>query len=217
MWYTTPVSESALAGLCVIRCQATLGNGEPAEITAHARQATNQPNTVAGLQGLADSVAAWWGDASVRALHNNSTLLTQVEVADLSPTIFSPVVSTVNLAGTRGTGDEVGVVDSLVVTKLTGFQGRAFRGRLFTFGALAADLNSSGGGWDGSFATEWTAAAEDFADAIATATPVEYRMVLWHKNGYDSVPGPAVGVDTVTNVLSFQGQTRLAVQRGRRG
>lgn len=213
MWYSGRVSESALAGLAVIKIRASLPSGAPAEITVHARQATNIAHTLVGLQGLADDVATLVSGAGWRALHGNSVQLTDVVVQDLSPTIFAPVTAPTNVVGTRGAGQPTASQNSLVVTKTTGLQGRAMRGRFYTYGALAADLNVDGGSWDQTFADDWEAAIVDLYDAIALASPVEYRAVIWHKEAFGD---PPAGADTVTNITGAQGRIGLAVQKGRR-
>lgn len=204
---------SALDGLCIIRMQGRVPSGNVVEMTCHAQQATGSPSTQAGLQGLADSVAAWWGDAAQLALYSNGCFLDQVAVQDLSATAWATSFALLGDAGTRGAGAPVSSQDSLVVTKDTGRSGVQFRGRFYTWGALAADLDAAGGVWDTAFATAWEGAIGDLITAISTASPVEYNPVIWHKNGYGD---PVGNVDTRTFITGATGRIGLAVQRSRR-
>lgn len=217
------MSESALSGLAVMRFQGRTASGFPCEITQHIRTGGAAANTAEGLAGVAEAGGDWWGSAGVKALHFNGVGLDQVSVQDLSPTSFATVVVPVGAAGTRGTGAPAAAQDSLVVTKNTGLAGAQFRGRMYTWGALAADLDAAGGLWDQAFADAWTAQVDLLYAAIIAAAPVEYAPVLWHQHGYGArpkadppVPIDPATIDTVTPVTGATGRVQLAVQRSRR-
>lgn len=207
------MSESQLAGLVVVRFQGRVASGFPCEMTVHARTADAAANTAARLAGAAAAGAGWWDDAATRALFGNGSALDRVVVQDLSPAGLSSAISTVGLAGTRGSGAPVATQDSLVITKNTGLAGQAFRGRMYTWGALATDLDAAGGLWDQTFADAWTTAAAAMDTALSLAAPEEYEPVIWHRAaGAGGVPA----ADSVTTISTYTGRTGLAVVRSRR-
>lgn len=201
--------ESALDGLCVVRFIYTQSSNQMV-VTHHVRTGAASANTDAGLDGLAAAVAGWFDTVSAQALFNSQVELTQTEVADLSPTALETRITPSGEAGDRGT--PLSSVTAAVVTKRTGFQGRAFRGRCYFPGGTESDLSGNGLQWDGSYVASLANYLDDFATAISTASPVEYAPVLWHRTGYGD---PVTGVDTVTPVTSYLGRTRMATQRRR--
>jgi hypothetical protein len=207
------VSESALAGLVVFRFQGRVASGFPAEMTCHARTAGSVPNTGAIMAGGAAAGAGWWDDAATRALFGNGSALDRVVVQDLSPAGLSSAVVSIGLAGTRGTGAPVATQDSLVITKNTGLAGPGFRGRMYSWGALAVDLDAAGGLWDQTFADAWTTAAAAMDTALALAAPTGYSPCIWHRT---AGTGGSPAADSVTDITSYTGRTELAVIRSRR-
>lgn len=207
------MTESALPGLVVVRFQGRVPSGFPVEMTCHARSAGAIANTAATLLGCATAAAGWWDDAPTLALFGNGSSLDQVTVQDLSPAGLSSAIVTTGNAGTRGAGAPAAAQDSLVVTKNTGRAGPGYRGRMYTWGALAADLDAAGGLWDSAFASAWTDAAADMDTALALASPTGYSPCIWHRtagSGGDPV------ADTVTDITSYTGRIGLAVMRSRR-
>lgn len=203
--------RSALTNLVIMRFQGRVPAGPEAEFTLHATGGA--ANSAAGMLALSAVGAAWMSKAATRALFSNGTALDQCVVQDLGPAMLASQVTAVGLAGTRGAGAPVSSVDSLVVTKLTAQGGRAFRGRYYTFGALATDLDAAGGEYDATFAADWQTAIEDLQDDIPLTVPIAFTPVIYHRA---AAIGGTPAADTVTAITGALGRTELAVIRKRR-
>lgn len=205
------MARSALTNLVIMRFQGRTPAGIEAEMTLHATGAA--ANSAANMLALSAVGAAWMAKAGTRALFSNGVPLDQCVVQDLGPARLASQQTPVAVAGTRGAGAPVAAVDSLVVTKLTAQAGVAFRGRFYTWGALATDLDAAGGLWDSAFATAWGVAIADLLDDIPLTAPTAYTPVIWHRvAGEGGVPA----ADTTTAVTGALGRTELAVVRSRR-
>ena len=203
--------RSALSNLVLIRFQGRNPAGHDAEFTVHATGSA--ANSAAGMLALSAVGAAWMSKAATRALFSNGCSLDRCLVQDMGPAFLASQITTVGLAGTRGAGAPVAAVDSLVVTKRTAQAGRPFRGRYYTWGALATDLDAAGGEWDATFAADWETAIEDMQDDIPLTVPVAFTPVLWHRT---AAQGGTPAADTTTTITGATGQTELAVVRARR-
>jgi len=197
---------SALAGLCVVRI-----SGGPVSnkyvTTLHCRTGAAAANTEAGLQGLADAVGGVVG-SDYLPLISNQVPFYDVEVQDLSPTLFSTKFGTV--AGTRVNAFAAPAMASLVATLNTGLQGRDNRGRMYWWGLPIGTLKDDGTGWDSSTVADIDAWMVTLFTAITTATPVEYAPVLYHRAATENH-----SADTVTTITSATARSNLAAQRRR--
>lgn len=207
------MSESALDGLVVIRVEGFHATN-PAQITIHARTGAASANTSAGMQGLADAVAAWGVSATgLKALMSQTqAYLQQVTVQDLSPTGLDSEIAIMDVQGGVTGVAAVTPGVSQVVTLRTGLQGRAFRGRSYIYGRTINDLNAAGNAWTPTAASEATTVFGLLLDAVAMATPVEYAVGIWHRAAGE---GGNPAADTFTPVTNVLGRTPLASQRRR--
>lgn len=203
--------RSALAGLVVVKVQHSAG-GIPWEWTCHARTADASVNTSAKMNDLADKARIAWHNATAAALLNDANTFVGVTVQDLSPALLPDEFQSQGETGTRGTA-LVPQSSCCVVTKRTALVGRAFRGRAYISGAVAADLDATGTEWDSGYATACENAVDDVLDAFATASPIGYTPVIYHRHaGQGGVPA----ADTVTTITAVLGRTELAQQKSRR-
>lgn len=202
---------SALNGLAVARMKFTTG-GVIWMSTLHCRQATGVAHTTSGFAGLADAIDNYMDAAGLASLLNNSTQYTGMELQDLSPTLFPTIFRTSARTGTRGTS-LTPTESALTITWGTGFLGRAFRGRSYMSGAVSGDLDNGGQDWAAAFASQWGTWMAGLLSAIASASPVNYTAVIYHRAaGKFGIPA----ADTVTNILTATGRTELASQKRRR-
>lgn len=98
--------------------------------------------TIAKLEDLAAACITWW-DVHMQPLMNTSTRLDRVRIRDITTESGLQVDSTAGLplTGSRaGTAAPPQVV--LSIKKSTGFTGKTFRGRVYQFGMVTADLGT---------------------------------------------------------------------------
>lgn len=202
--------RSALHGLVVVKVRHSAG-GIPWEWTCHARTNDATVNTSGKMLDLSDVAAAAW-NAGAAALLNNAQTFTGVTVTDLSLTLLPDETTAASTAGTRGTA-LVPQSSCCVVTKRTAQVGRAFRGRAYISGAVAADLDSTGTEWDSAYATACEDLVDDVLDSFATASPTAYNPVIYHRNAGE---GGSPSADSITIITSVLGRTELAQQKSRR-
>lgn len=202
--------RSSIAGLVVVKVQYIAG-GIPWEYTIHARTNDNSANTNAKMAGVSEAVALAV-DNTAAALVNNANALVGVTTTDLSPALLPDAVYVDSVSGTRGTA-LVPQSSCVVVTKRTASVGRAFRGRCYISGGVAADLDATGTEWDSGYASAAKDQVQDAVNAIAAASPTAYKAVIWHRAaGQGGVPA----ADTTTDITSLLGRTELAQQKSRR-
>lgn len=121
---------------------------------------------------------AWGAADSFYHLQCSNVALAEVETVINIGGTLSEGASTDVVTG-EGDPPQVSPAVSVLVQKLTGTVGRAYKGRLYVPGATVAQLTSASDALAPEYLTEWGTAGLNFLTALSAAS---LNMVLLHKN-----------------------------------